>query len=58
MRAACGALAGSAQPSLREFLRDERTRYLSGASDNADLERRLRAWEAREQRPGPWAQLP
>lgn len=36
--------------ALSNLVLDERTRYLSGASDHVDLERRERAWDVHQRR--------
>jgi hypothetical protein len=37
---------------------DERTRYLAGATDHADLRRRMQAWDEAERRRSLWLLLP
>jgi hypothetical protein len=42
---------------LREHMLDERTRFLSGACDHADLKRHQELWDADELRSRPWMLL-
>lgn len=41
--------------ALRKPLLDERTRFLSGAVDHADLKLRMDLWDARQPPSSPWA---
>lgn len=52
------ALIGALRRSIEAASLDERTRYLAGATDHADLRRRMRAWDEAERHRNRWLLLP